>query len=106
MTDDFWKDAEIIDAYTDEQAVDDGIVIPVSFGIINRVTRPVFDDFVKDEECDLARFNIFMDKAIEIFDSVRQKKDDWFYKVVVDEIPYFVCQNDTGYFTLMKPEDY
>lgn len=106
MGDNFWDDAEIIDAYIDEEAVDDGIIIPISFGIINRVTRSIFDDFQTNGEYDLKKFNIFMDRIMKDFDLLRQKKDDWFYKVIIDGKGYFICQNETSYFTLMKPEDY
>ena len=50
MADDFWDDAEIISAYTDEQAVEDGVLIPVKFENITRITRTVFDDFDKGDD--------------------------------------------------------
>lgn len=106
MTDDLFTEDDIVFTYTDEEAIEDGVLLPVSFGIINRVTRSIFDDFIVNGECDLARFNLFMDKAIKEFDSMRQKKDDWFYKIVIDDRAYFICENGSSYFTLMKPEDY
>ncbi len=105
MTDDFWDDAEVISVYTDEQAIDDGIIFPVSFGIINRVTGTVLDEFAVNGECDLAKFNLFMDKVLKEFDLLRQKKHDWFYSIKVDDRNYFIAENGKG-FTLMKPEDY
>ena len=106
MTDDFWADAEVISVYTDEQGIDDGIIFPVSFGIINRVTGTVLDEFAVNGECELAKFNVFMDKAIREFDLLRQKKDDWFYEINIDGKRYFIVENGSNYFTLMKPEDY
>ena len=106
MADDFWKDADIVYTYTDEQAIDDGIIFPVSFGIINRVTGTVLDEFAVNGECELAKFNVFMDKAIKEFDFLRQKKDDWFYELNIDDRKYFIVENGSSYFTLMKPEDY
>jgi hypothetical protein len=44
MTDDF----EVISSYTDQQAVEDGVLVPVTGeGGVNRVTRAVFDRFTK-----------------------------------------------------------
>ena len=106
MTDDFWADAEVISVYTDEQGIDDGIIFPVNFGIINRVTGAVLDEFAVNGECYLAKFNVFMDKAIKEFDLLRQKKDDWFYEINIEGKRYFIVENGSSHFTLMKPEDY
>src|SRR6266571_1205951 len=38
---------EIIAAYTDEQAVADGVLVQISEGKVNRVTRAVFDHFTE-----------------------------------------------------------
>ena len=105
MTDDFWKDAKVIDVYTDEQAVDDGVLIPVEFGEISRVTRAVLDDFERDGRINADKFFKFMKTAKEQLEAQRKEKDDWFYSATIEGRKYFICENGNG-FTLMKPEDY
>jgi type I site-specific restriction endonuclease len=105
MTDNFWDDADIIDVYTDEQAVEDGVLIPVKFDNITRITRTVFDDFVYGEHIDASAFNQFMNKAAQELQRQQHIRDDWFYSVEFAGRKYFICDNGNG-FTLMKPEDY
>ena len=104
MTDDFWNDADIIDVYTDEQAVEDGVLIPVQFGSINRVTRTVLHEFAQKDKS-LERFNEFVEAAMKEFESQRNERDDWFYSIEIEGRKYFIADNGSG-FTLMKPEDY
>lgn len=104
MADDFWKDADIIDAYTDEQAIEDGVLIPVQFGSISRVTRTVLYEFTQKDKS-LERFNEFVEAVMKEFESQRNEKEDWFYSIEIDGSKYFVVDNSNG-FTLMKPEDY
>ncbi|MDD5670237.1 MAG: hypothetical protein PHN49_01220 [Candidatus Omnitrophica bacterium] len=104
MTDDFWKDATIIDAYTDEQAIEDGVIIPVKFASISRITRSVFDDFDKFR-FDAPRFYKFMNTASSILEAKKKQKDDWFYSANIEGKEFFFVENGAG-FTLMKPEDY
>jgi hypothetical protein len=104
MADDFWEDAEIIDVYTDEQAIEDGVIIPVKFGSITRITRAVFDDFDKGG-FDAPRFYSFMNEAVKILEGQMKAKKDWFYSAVIEQQKYFFVENGSG-FTLMKPEDY
>ena len=104
VEDDFWKDAEIIDVYTDEQAVDDGVLIPVEFGNISRITRSVFDDFDEDS-LDAPGFHKFMAEAAKELESQQHIKYDWFYSVLIEGRRYYLVDNGSG-FTLMKPEDY
>ena len=104
MTDDFWSDAKVIDAYTDEQAVEDGVLIPVKFGNITRITRTVFGDF--DEGIfDAPEFNRFASEASEELEEQQRMKCDWFYSVFIEGKRYYFVDNGPG-FTLMKPEDY
>ncbi len=105
MTDDFWDDAEIIDVYTDEQAIEDGVIVPVFFGLINRITNNLLSDFIKDEKLDEERFGKFMNAVVQEFESQRKIKVDWFYKITIEGNSYFIAENGKG-FTLMKPEDY
>ena len=103
-SEDFWDGAEIIYKYSDEDAIDDGVLIPVCFGGINRITRSVFDDF--DKPCfDSAAFNQFMNKAALELQKQQKEKSDWFYSTILDDRKYFIVDNGSG-FTLMKPQDY
>ena len=104
MIDDFWDDADIIDAYTDGQAVDDGVLIPVEFGSISRITRSVFEDFKGDDAAEA--FLAFIDEALKQFgENAERNPDDWFQSIELAGREYFICFNGDG-FTLMKPEDY
>jgi len=103
MTVDFWYD-DIVDAYTDEQAVEDGLLIPIQFGSINRVTRAVLHEFAQEDKS-LESFNEFVEAVMKEFESQRDKRNDWFYSIEIDGRNYFVVENGSG-FTLMKPEDY
>jgi len=104
MTDDFWDDADVVFSYTDEEAVEDGVLIPVQFGGINRVTRTVMEDF-KNADIFNEEFASFMNKASEELEKQREIKNDWFYSAIIAGKEYFMCDNGSG-FTLMKPEDY
>ncbi|MFH0796001.1 MAG: hypothetical protein V2A65_02975 [Candidatus Omnitrophota bacterium] len=109
--DNFWDDAEVIFSYTDEQAVEDGVVIPVKFGKINRVTRTILDDFIpagteSTEVVECKEFFALAEKITREFQRQHQEKDDWFYSVKIDGSEYFVVLNETYGFTMMKPQDY
>jgi len=104
MTDDFWDDAEIVYSYTDEQAIKDGVIIPVKFGCIIRITRAVFDDFDKGG-FNASAFYSFMNEALKLLEEQKKAKEDWFYSALIQGRKYFFVENGSG-FTLMKPEDY
>jgi type I site-specific restriction endonuclease len=105
MTEDFWKDAEVISVYTDDQAVEDGVLIPVEFGEISRITNTVMSDFESNGKVDAEHFFSFMKKASAELEGQQKKRDDWFYSVVIEGRKYFLADNGEG-FTLMRPEDY
>ena len=104
MIDDFWKDAEVISVYTDEQAVEDGVLIPVEFGDITRITRSVLEDFKGENAVEefLAFINEVLRKSKE---NARKNPDDYFQSIELADRKYFICHNGKG-FTLMKPQDY
>lgn len=106
MTDDFWKDAEIVFTYTDAQAVDDGVLMPVSFGEINLVTDGIVQLFTAKGIFSIEEFNKFMNEAARKLDEQRRKKSDWFYSIEIDSKKYFIAENGSNGFTLMKPEEY
>lgn len=105
MTDDFWDDAEVISVYTDEQAVEDGVLIPVLFGEISRITNTVMSDFEINGKVNAEHFFSFMKKASAELEEQQKKRDDWFYSVTIEGSKYFLVDNGSG-FTLMKPQDY
>lgn len=107
MTDDFYEGFDLIDAYTDQEAVEDGVLVPVKYGEICFVTASVLSDF---EEIPAEIRHVMIDKlltdAMKTFEAERKKKDDWFYEITVWKKKYFVALNGRNLFTLMKPEDY
>lgn len=104
MTDDFWKDTEIIDVYSDEQAIEDGVLIPIDFRDINRVTRTVLEDFKGDNAVEV--FLAFMNEVLKKFrENAKRNPSEWFQGIEIAGRKYFICFNGNG-FTLMKPEDY
>ena len=104
--DDFWKDAEVIDVYTDEQAVEDGVLMPVFFGAINLVTDGIVSRFTRQSFFDIEKFNSFMTEAARKLSEQQKEKADWFYSVAIEEKKYFIAQNGSNGFTLMLPEEY
>ena len=102
---DFWKDAEVVFTYTDEQAVEDGVLIPVLFGEISRITNTVMSDFERDGKVNADKFFKFMTEATKELESQQRIKYDWFYSVLIEGRRYYLVDNGSG-FTLMKPEDY
>ena len=106
MTDDFWKDSEIVFKYTDTDAVEDGVLMPVSFGAINLVTVGIVNKFTRQSFFDIEEFNSFMTEAARKLSEQQKKKADWFYSVVIEDRKYFIAQNGSNGFTLMLPEEY
>lgn len=108
MTDDnFWKEEDIIVSYTDDEAVEDGVLVPVRYGEICFVTGSIIGDFEKiPEEIRHLIIDKFLRDAMKTFEAERKKKEDWFYEVTVWKKKYFVALNGRNLFTLMKPEDY
>jgi len=106
MEDDFWKDADIVFTYTDGQAVEDGVLMPVSFGAINLVTDGIVHKFSSHGFFEIEKFNSFMTEAAGKLSEEQKKKADWFYAVVIEEKKYFIAQNGSNGFTIMLPEEY
>lgn len=108
MTDDsFWKEEDIVFTYTDDEAVEDGVIFPVRCGEICFVTASVLSEF-KDVPTEIRHMVMdkFLKDAMKAFEAERKKKDDWFYEITVWKKRYFVALNGRNLFTLMKPEDY
>lgn len=106
MTDELFTEEDIVFTYTDEQAVEDGILMPVSFGAINLVTDGIIHLFDKGKEFSIEEFNRFVSEAARKLSEQQEKKSDWFYSVVIENKKYFIAQNGSNGFTLMLPEEY
>ena len=108
MTDDsFWKEEDIVFKYTDEEAVEDGILVAVRYGEICFVTTNALSDFEKiPEEVRGSIIDKFLKDAAKTLEAKRKKKDYWFYEMMVWKKKYFAALNGKNLFTLMKPEDY
>lgn len=105
-------DWEVVSTYTDEQAVEDGVLVPLAgLGPVNRVTRAVFSHFV-GEAADRPMPVIEMPKALEpLMAAVRAMlkippdRDGW-RTGDYEGKRLWVVPNELGALTLMFPEDY
>lgn len=106
MIDDFWDDADVVFTYTDEQAVEDGVLMPVSFGAINLITDGIIHLFSKKGIFSIDEFNRFMSEAARKLSELQKNKYDWFYSIEMDSKKYFIAENGSKGYTLMLPEEY
>lgn len=106
MNDELFTEEDVIFKYTDEQAVADGVLVPVSFGAINLVTDGIIDKFRYQGLFELAMFNSFMTEAARLLSEQQKLKDDRFYSIAIEGKKYFVAMNGSSGFTLMLPEEY
>ena len=99
----------VIFAYTDKQAVEDGVLVDTSQLLghlgINRVTRAVWDEFVVDMGKGLVQD---VTKLLRIAEKVKSvKPDDGWYVYKDENIQIWCIPNETGNgLTLLFPEDY
>lgn len=102
---------EPISVYTSNQAEEDGILVSTGHPLINYITHTVFERCIKPlitEDIDEANLT---KKLIEdsIFEIKKFKHPDWMYAIKVRGCrgwKLWACQNETGKYTLMFPEDY
>ena len=111
---------EPISVYTSDQAEDDGLLIKVKDSDINYMTRAVYFDcidkfLIKDEDGKILKGQqpaiVLINKLIgsakqAVIEIQKTKGTDWFYSIEARGWKFFVCQNETGKYTLMFPEDY
>jgi hypothetical protein len=110
---------EVISAYTDKEALDDGTLVdllePFSFrGFpVNRMTRPLFDDLAPGAEAEAPLFNRDVNRALaSILESncTCAQGDPGNTGEVGDiyTIPpkLWLVRNEVGGWTAMYPEDY
>lgn len=120
-SDDMFENAEIISRYTSEQAADDGYLVAVDKHgepRINFFTRSVcekcllpyakkssdFPDLVRNLKCTVICGIIRAGKKIQLQPDF--KFLDTFYEVKINGWKFWLCQNETGSYTLLFPEDY
>jgi hypothetical protein len=103
------KAFEIIVAYTDKQAIEDGVLVSVSGeGRVNRVTRAVFDHFTEPlgsspatgEVTDITR----LQDAIRTLLKVEPDEDAW-RTGTYEGKKLWLIPNEVGGLTLLFPDD-
>jgi hypothetical protein len=104
------NDDNVIIAYTDQQAVEDGVLVAINgTGGVNRVTRAVFDDFTKScgsspltgPVIDITRLM----EAIRAMVKIPADEDGWRTGMLQGKKLWLV-PNEVSGLTLMFPEDY
>lgn len=120
-----FNEKDVIYTYTSQQAEEDGILIklatfysPWDKSLFNYATRNLLSKGYMEEIKDKLAFNVpnILDLMVQATGIVgKQSKDftvpDHFFSGTI-ELPsgckqqIFICQNETGRFTLMLPEDY
>ncbi len=114
---------EVIYSYTDEQAIEDGILIDLSVinpdwkrGIINMMTNNLavkLEILKEDKATGGIKFNVpnLLDVLNQSVQIIKKNPPDTFYSGSIEVFDgtkkkVFIGQNGTGQFTLMLPEDY
>lgn len=100
----------VITAYTDQQAVADGVLVPFPGpGGANRVTRAVFDHFTRPMGSDEAPYLVTdvsrLTEAIEAL-LARDADEDGWRTGAFDGKTLWLVPNEVGGATLMFPDDY
>ena len=106
---------DVIFSYTSQQAAEDGILVKLSalgFNVepFNYVTNNLLSKgYLGEDEPHLEAIDGLLNEAILIM--AHAGKGDWLYSGEIalpsgEMQKIFICQNETGKFTLMLPEDY
>ncbi len=106
MSDDnFWDGAEVIDAYTDDDAIADGQLVELKalglgYKAIDKATSGVLGLYREEE---------YKTRLQELIDAAEAKiassKNDYFYSIKHGGREFFVEQNETAY-TILLPEEH
>ena len=115
-------DDDLIYQYLSDQAEQDGLLVNVQMHgepIINYLTQGVWNTCVQpyagDDQVPIPHLvaclkSVVLKEIIRIGKNVRMFPSpallDWFYSVRIKGRQYYLCQNDTGGFTLLFPEEY
>ena len=99
----------IISSYTDAQAVEDGVLVDVRRGLVNRVTRAVFDHFTEEMGSSPLTGPITdVGRLMRVIDSMLQREGDpdgW-RTCTYEGKELWLVPNEVEGLTLMFPEDY
>lgn len=109
-----------VSVYTSDQAEGDGLLIKIKDDDINYMTKSVYSEcidkfLIKDDDGNvLDGFPTALNLMYKLISSVKaevvkiqeEKGLDWFYNIKARGWEFYVCQNETGKYTLMFPEDY
>lgn len=104
-------DMPIVYKYTDEDGIEDGILVRLwTLGInskkIDIATIGVIELFKISEGENGAQYDLTkLQKLIAYSEGTMATKKDWFYSIVWGGKKFFVAQNETGY-TIMLPSEY
>ena len=101
------EQSNVIVEYSDKQALEDGVLVSVpGEGRVNRVTRAVFDHFVKPiGDPAFQVFNVTpLMEAIRVMLKI-ELKEGW-RTAMYQGKELWLVPNEVGGFTLMFPEDY
>ena len=100
---------KIIYEYTDAQAIEDGVLVEVSCGAVNRVTCAVFDHFARRLENSPVGLEAFdmtpLTATIRAVLGVMPDEDGW-RKSIYEGKEYWLVPNEVQGLTLMFPDDY
>ncbi len=120
---DFFTDADVISAYTSEQATEDGVLFDIrkvnpawEKGIFSHVTVNLMSTcgyFNGDGTLNIPNLLDLLNQSLEIVrkKSNNFKKHDWFFEGEI-ELPsgsrgqVFIEQNETGKYTILLPSDH
>ena len=100
------KTNEVIDEYTDQQAVEGGVLVPFKGeGGVNRITCAVFDHFTELFGGDKYVDTSALKKAISTMLNIKPNEDGW--RIDTYERRWlWLLPNEVGGLTLMFPDDY
>lgn len=100
----------IIDIYTDEQAIEDGYLIPFPHHKGWCCTRAVWEELPEEDGEGKIRHlgALVLDASFEVQRVLKINPDEWLISSgpYVEESGYWLARNGLGGFTIMKPEDY
>ena len=99
------EEPEIIDAYTDAQALEDGFLVKVEYDQVNRVTRAVFDHFARPMGSSAVMDITPVMAAIRTIQKLEADEDGW-RSGTYEGKKLWLVPNEVERLTLMFPEDY